>query len=504
MKHPFLPFALVTLILLGASPQVGPTTCFSPRILVHANNEKITVSKDITLALSWSIGTPDWQRWVLWDDFAFTHFYLLWTLGVDYELQIPATLSLTYPSYLEPGQEWQAKLTISFNPERFLIIRPHIGIGIDVDLLWPIPIQNVWVEHFTPRLEFEWEWTLSFSQGLIKTTPEWVSLTDMGQTVADTVMDVAGIDQYVHVEDMILGEDPLGTLASGEFKINLLHLLLDLIEELAAGTPLSFVAAVLDWFISDVLGAESGLVVIPSVATALNANISTSSPILCLSSSSINFSPEDEKASFLVQVDPAAREGDPLTIDVGPLVYSYSMVFDWEWYIAVNIQLLGLVIAQNEWRIPIMRFPEATWESEPVTERFVLALHVDEPLYTSAPEVKQRQVILEMEDPSGITEACLEYTLDSLYWSSMPLVRKSGFFEGTFPSFNLLPQTIAYQFRVTDGDGDVYLINNAGRPFQTELPPNLLLAAVFVGLMIFPLAVAIIGKFCSKGRRRSG
>jgi hypothetical protein len=292
--------------------------------------------------------------------------------------------------------------------------------------------------------------------------------------------DALPLERYVTLQRLDIGSVGLGTLVLGEIKIDLLKAVRDALL-LCLSVPPSLLGLIdkLSWFLS-LLKVSSGLLITPKISAYASCPIQSSSNFASLGTNLVQFvtdlSPKNVQLS--IATDAKEKNGtNEFAVKFSPISFSYLFDVGWQYYFDINVGLLGFSLYQDEWTFDIFRGPCVNWDSQPIQTSLEIASKIDEPMQVTEPSVNDGSIALDLNDPSGISEVALYYSLDKVIWNSTTLSRtlaQTGTTYSQRPMSSVLEDTVVYYYlKATDGDGDPYYIGTAANCYNFTLKPSL-------------------------------
>lgn len=465
----------------------------------HSEQNSITEIVDTTFHWGKTLLQGSWNSFRLWDDGWTTHCYISFKYGVDVSMDVPATLKLTYPNRLEPGETFTAKTTLEISGTRIIKIEPEIYLAIDLDLPLPIYIPNVgWREEINAIYGGDWTITFNLNQKTVKQVMDriWIGDFDSGKYYAESLE----LGNYVVVKDLFINSATLGELASAEIRLDFLKAIFEIAEDLSLVVPpVSALIHILDWLVTEVLGLSTGLIISPKISAFVESPVFTYSKDASVDTNVIRFDNEMSAKTMPLTVDSKAREkseGNEFIVYLSPVSFVYSFDADWQYYIDVNIDFLNVDIYENEWLFDLFSFPSIERDSEAVKQSVSFSTRIDEPLKATFPRIDGEEISIQLSDNSGVLESVVHYSTDRSYWKEALMSRVGETYSAT-PIKEVSKETkIYYIVKAKDGDGDSYTIDDKRNYFYYTLKPQpkppLILAPLLTSPTNLWLIVAVV------------
>lgn len=447
---------------------------------------------DATLNWDVSLIRGGWHEFCLWDNWPLTQCYVSFKYGLDASLQIPATLDLSYPEIVEPGESLEATALLTLIGTRILTISPEFLLKIHLMLPSPVYIPSVgWIRDF--KNTFGGKWTFSFdinSQQLW----EFIDKIFLGDPdTLETYSSVFNLPSFVHIERMSYNPNTLGELASGKIRVDFLEAILEVAETLSIVNPVIQTAIrVLRWLVQDVFHTSTGLLITPKVSARIDSPIMADVPVQNLGLSCLEFGADISEKVISASLSSSSEEGEInnyFSIDLSPFMYRLFFDVDWDYYFDVNLDVLGVSWYKNNWLFDLLEYPKLSWDAHTIKQRIPFSMKLDEPLTASDPQSEAGTISVELDDKAGVEKAELSYSIDKSSWQTIDMTSSSNVYHAT-PS--VPEKTKVYYFvRVTDGDGDSYELNNHGSYFFYILPEPGSPISRFLNEIPFPILIGV-------------
>lgn len=484
---------LLVLLFSGFLPRLsfGIDSSATP-LESHSEQTSITEIVDTTFHWEKTLLQGSWNRFRLWDDGWTTHCYISFSYAVDVSMDVPATLKLTYPNRLEPGETFKAKATLEMSGTRIIRIEPEIYFAIDLDFPLPIYIPNVgWREEIKAVYGGDWAITFNLNHRNLKQAMDKIWIGDFDSL--NSYGDWLELDNYAIVQDLSINSATLGELASAEIRLDFVRAIFDIAEGLSVvAPPTSVLIKVLDWLVTEVLGLSTGLVISPKVSAFVESPVFSNSKDANVDANTIRFDEEMSAKTLALTVDSNAQEksgNNEFVVHLSPFSFVYSFDVDWQYYINVNVDVLGVNIYDNEWLFDLFSFPSIESNSEAVEQSVSFSTRIDEPLKATAPSIDNGEISIQLSDDSGISESVVHYSTDRSYWKEAPTSRAGETYSAT-PISEVSQETkIYYNVKAKDGDGDSYTIDDGGDYFQYTIKPR---ARSPTNLVLVGFVVAVV------------
>jgi hypothetical protein len=312
-----------------------------------------------------------------------------------------------------------------------------------------------------------------------------------------------GLDSCVQIQDVNINSQTLGPLAYGSFKINFFKAILTAAKTLSnVAPPIAVVINALDWLFTNVIKVDTGLVITPTLSAEIVTPISPSSD-LSLATTAVVFDEDISSKQTTSTVSYSAKETtnyNSVGLNYGPLVYRLSLTNNWNYYLDLDIDFLSLNIYQNSWSWNLGTFPSFSKEVSASTSQISCSAKLDEPLHATRSESNNGELSIGISDGSGVSNVALLYSTDKVSWERMDIQAQGGQYKAKPISSVQQDTTVYYFFEATDGDNDVYRIDNNGvyytyllKPEQTSGDSSFLdFGNTFSGFNLLFIIVAII------------
>lgn len=437
----------------------------------HSNLQLTTKTQNVAFHWEKSVAHGDWDRIRLWDWGVFGHCYISFNYSLDTSMDVPATLSATYPSFLEPNQSFLIETKLETTGDRLIEIRPAIYFGIDLN----IPLMKSF------QATYGGQWTMTFNlntqnvQQMLNKV--WIGDFSYGQflSVAESAMNLNG---YVTLQELDINNVGLGTLVLGQIKVDLFRAVLYALKSLLIPHPLDDLVNVLDWLVSKFFRFSTGLLITPAISAFASCPIQTNSDVASVGTNLIKFETDLSPKNVQLNIASAAEEKsgtNEFKVGFSPVSFSYLFDVGWQYYFDIDISLLGRSLWQHIWTFDIYRGPCVNWDSQPVQTSLEIVSKIDEPLQATEPSVNDGEIAVDLRDKSGISEVALYYSLDRVSWNSTTVSLETGTSYSQRPISSVSEDTVVYYYlKALDGDGDPYYIGTAGSCYNYTLKAPLL------------------------------
>jgi hypothetical protein len=304
---------------------------------------------------------------------------------------------------------------------------------------------------------------------------------------------------------------------SGSIKIDLLKVILTIAKTISnVLPPISLIINALDWLITNVIKIGSGLIITPSLNGDISSPISSDYQ-LSIDRQSLIFNQDISSKQTSCQVNSLSNENqnsNNLNLNFGSLDYQLSFDNNWEYYIDLDIDFLGLNLYQNTWTWDLGEFPNLSTSISANTPQINCFVKLDEPIQASTPQTDKGEVSITASDPSGISNIALYYSTDRTNWAYSNMMSNGDHFVARPIDSVQQSTTVYYYFEASDGDGDLYKIDNNAQYYSYNLePPPQNIQDIFstggssIGLMIVIIGIILaIVTFVLliKGRNKKG
>lgn len=441
--------------------------CFGvPYNEYHSTPQLNIRSEDVTFHWEKSLLRGNWNKVCLWDWGLLGHCYISFSYSLDTSLDVPASLSMKYPNFLEPGQSFLIETKLETTGDRIVTMRPAIYFGIDLG----IPL----VKSFQATYGGQWNMTFNiktkdFQQMLDKV---WVGDFTNGQLFS-VLNSVANLNSYVQLQKVDINSASLGTLVLGEIRVDLFRAILNVLKQIFVPPPLDRLVDLLDWLTSKFFKFSTGLIITPTISAYATCPIQTNSRFASVGTNLLQFDTDLSPKNVQLSIASNAQENNGTSefkVECGPISFSYLFDVGWQYYFDIDIGILGHSLYQHTWTFDIYRGPSVNWNSEPVQTSLEIASKIDGPLQATDPSVDNGKVAIDMREKSGISQATLYYSTDKLSWNSVPLSLETGTLYSNTPISSVSEDTVVfYYFRVTDGNGIPYDIGAINSCFNYTL-----------------------------------
>jgi len=464
-------FAVACLLLVASIFPFGLSASFNE---YHSSPQPATKTQYITFHWEESLAHGDWNRYCLWDlGSVLGHCYLSFHYSFDTSLDVPATLSATYPSFLEPNQSVLIETKLETTGDRVIEIRPSIYLGIDFSAPWLF-------KSFKATYGGQWTMTFNLNTKSIKQMLNKVWIGDFtGGQLLSIATDAMNLNSYVTLQRLDINDASLGTLVLGEIKVDLLRAVLHALLNLLSIPPaLQKFVDLLDWLVSNVFKVSTGLIVTPTISAFVSCPIQTGSQFVSIEPNLVQFEKDLSPKNIQMSAAAGAEEKsgtNEFHVSFSPISFSYKFDVNWQYYLEINIGFLGLSLIYNNWTYDIYEGPSINWDSQPISTSLEIISRIDEPLQATEPSVNDDKIAMYMIDKSGISEAVVYYSLDKVNWNSQTLIQDSGTLYSQKPISDVSQDTIVFYYvKALDGQGDPYYIGTAGNCYNYTLKASLL------------------------------
>jgi len=483
-------FSFVFVLLVASVFPLGLSVSYNEH---HSSLKLITKTQDVTFHWEKSLAHGDWDRICLWDLGWGGHCYISFHYSFDTSMDVPATLSATYPSLLEPNQTFLIETKLETTGDRIIKIRPAIFFGIDIS----IPLHSF-------EATYGGQWTMIFNLNTknIQQTLDKVWVGDFtGGQLLSIAKDALNLNSYVTLQRLDIGNVGLGTLVLGEIKIDLLRAVLyALLHLLSVPPPLLKLVEKLDWIVSQFLKVSTGLLITPKISAYASCPIQSSSQSANVGTNLVRFETDLSPKNVQLSIASDAKEKNgtnEFAVGFSPISFSYLFDVGWQYYVDIDISLLGLSLWQHIWTCDIYRGPCVNWDSQPLQNSLEIVSRIDEPLQATEPSANDGKISVDLRDKSGISEATLYFSLDRVSWNSTTLSFETGTSYSQRPISSVSEDTVVYYYlKALDGDGDLYYIGTVDNCHNFTLKASLLSIlqsprnlAILSAIVIFVAAV---------------
>lgn len=463
-----LSFVLIALVLSTSLCQVNAEQYHLP------TSRKESVY-DISLNWTEFIGSRDYVRYELWDDGFWSHCYISFKFNAGVSLSIPANLRLNYPEIVEPGSLLDVETELNIAGQKEFAFTSEFFVKIDLDL----PGVGMYVPGlgFVDDIKNEyggaWEFKFDLNSENIESVLNKVWLAD--DTVGDWFLNRLEISNFVTIQDIDVNSQTLGQLAFGSIKINLLKAILMAAKTLTSiSPPISAIISGLDWLLTNVIKVESGVIIKPSLNAAIISTVSSNDKVT-LNTNSITYNEDISSRRIQTQVSESVLEepnNNFVNINYGPLEYRLSVVNSWEYYLSLDLDFLNLDLYANTWSWNLGTFPNLSTEALARTNTISCNIKLDQPLSADEPTVNNGDISLWLSDASGLSDVTLVYSTDRASWERTNMISHGESYTAK-PIMSVREETtVYYYFIATDGDNDVYQIDNNGAYYSYSLSPE--------------------------------
>ena len=456
-------------------------TVILPTIISYANAENYhtsssNIEKSYDISLNWSqlLGSKDWTSFKLWDDGLLTHCYLSFKFNAGLDLSIPANLRIKYPEMIEPGQQFNLETALSLSNNKQVTFSTEFFVKLDLDL--PAPL---WIPGFglTDNVKNvfggSWDFTFNLNTNTIDRILNTISLGN--DDIIQSFASYLGVNDFVIIENMNINSQTLGPLAFGTIKINFLKAILAAAKALTSlAPPFSAIVEALDWLLTNVIKVGTGLKITPSLNAEIISPISSGSD-LTFNTNNLIYGQDISVKRTGTSVNQLAKESknnNQLTFNLGPLDYRLSFNNDWTYYIDLDVDFLNVDIYQNSWFWDLGTMPSLSTNVAAVTRQIGCSVKLDEPIQASAPQVNNGEVSIQVNDNSGVSNVRLAYSTDRKSWERTNMISKGDIYVSTPISSVNQDTTVYYYFEATDGDNDLYTIDNNGVYYSYLMKPE--------------------------------
>jgi hypothetical protein len=373
---------------------------------------------------------------------------------------------MKYPNFLEPGQSFLIETELVTTGDRIVTMRPAIYFGIDLD----IPF----VKSFQATYGGQWSMTFNIKTKDLQQMLDkvWVGDFTNGQLFS-VLNSVANLDSYVKLQKVDINSASLGTLVLGEIGVDLFRAIMNVLKSIFVPSPLDRLVDLLDWLTSKFFKFSTGLIIVPTISAYASCPIQTNSPFASVGTNLLQFDTDLSPKNVQLSIASNAQENNGTSefrIECSPISFSYLFDVGWQYYLDIDIGILGQSLYQHTWTFDIYRGPIINWDSEPVQTSLEITSKIDGPLQATDPSVDNGKVAIDMRERSGISQAILYYSTDKVSWNSVPLSLETGTSYSNTP-ISSVPEdkVVFYYFRVTDGNGIPYDIGTIDSCFNYTL-----------------------------------
>ena len=428
---------------------------------------------DISLNWEQLLGSKQWTRVELWDEFA-THCFLTFKANAGLDVSIPANLQLSYPSVLEPGQQFNLETELNLAENKEITFSFEFFIGIDLDLPLPTLIPGIgFTDDFNEVYGGAWEFTFDLNSNTVQRVLNTISLGE--NEVIQTVSNYFGVNEFISIRNIDLNTHNLGRLAFAEIKISFLEAILAAAKAITSlAPPLTALIEALDWLLTNVIKVDTGLTLSPSLNAEIVSPISSDSRLI-FNTNSIVFSEDSSTKTTFSTVNSLSKESvdsNQIFLNYGPLEYRLSFLTDWSYYMDLDLDFLGIAFIDEHWNWNLGAFPTLSTGLPATTAQISCDVKLDEPLDASTPDITDGDVKISLSDGSGISDAYLFYSTDKVSWQQIQMNYDGTSYEVKPIDSVEAPTTVYYYVEATDGDDDKYRIDNNGLYFNYNLEPK--------------------------------
>jgi hypothetical protein len=454
--------ALICLLLVASVFPFGLGASFNE---YHSSSQLVTKSQDITFHWEKTLAHGDWDRiGVNYDPLG--HFFISFHYSIDSSMDVPATLSATYPSSLEPNQSVLIETKLETTGDRIIEIRPAIYFGIDLNILGLKTIQAT----------YGGQWTMTFNLNT-KDVQQMLNKVWIGDFTGGELLSVAkntmNLNGWMSLQQLQINDVGLGTLVVGTMKLDLFRAVLNALKTLFIPAPLSYLVDALDWLVSNFFKVSTGLFITPKISAYASSPVQSKSNFASVGTNLLSF--ENDLSPKNVQLSTTAdahetNAANEFLIDFNPISFSYLFDVGWQYYFE-----LALGPWQHTWTFDICRGPCINWNSQQLQTSLEISPKMDEPLQATEPTVNDGMIAIDLQDKSGISEATLYYSLDRVSWNSTTVSSEPGTSYSQRPISSVSEDTVVYYYlKIFDGDGDPYCIGTANNCYNYTLKASLL------------------------------
>ena len=441
--------------------------------IIPTEKEMINEVFDISLGFEKGFGTGHWKTYQLWDDGISTHCNIAFKTNARIMLDIPASLSLKHPKIVEPGEQFYMDASLSLPDNRQLKFFFEFYIKIDLDLPG--------ITTYIPGLGFvddikdiyggEWEFTFDLNNQFVDQLLNkiWLGNTDKLQSFIVNEK----LSEIVTIDYLTLNPQTLGTLMEGKIRVDILEAILTIGKELVLIEPFHSIIVGLDWVLDNVIETNTGFEIRPTVTTEIVTPINSGS-LITTDYSTLIFNNDMSTKSISSTVNPSAQENpdyNQLELNCGPLEYRLNVNADWNYYLDLQINCLGLNLYENSWNWYLGCCPSISNQLFSVTQQISPNLKLDEPLEVGELEINDGQVKVGLNDNSGLSTVNLLYSTDKHDWQTIAMSNEGKNFLVRPINEVETATTVYYYIEVMDGDNDDYRLDNNGLYYSYSLEP---------------------------------
>jgi len=448
----------------------------------------------IDVSLNWDISLlkEGLREFCLWDNWPLTQCYVSFKYGLDASLQVPATLSVSYPNIAEPGENFEVTTSLNLIGTRLLTITPEFFLKIHLMLPSPVYLPIIgWTRDFHNTFGGKWSLSFDINSRHLKDVIDQIFIGD--SNTLESYANAINLPSFVTIERISYNTDTLGELLSGKIRVDFLKAILTAAEGLSIVNPvLQAALRVLRWLVQDVFNTSTGLLITPKLSARIESPTITDTRVQNLGVSSLKFESDMSSKAIPAPLSSTSEEGtlgNNFSIDLSPMMFRLLFDVDWDYYFDVDLHALGVSLYKNNWNFPLFTYPKLSWDSVTVKPKVPFSMKVDEPLAASNPQSEVGTVRIQLDDKSGIERAEMKYSTDKTSWQTVQMTHGSNIYSAT-PS---VPEDtpIYYYISVADGDGDVYEINNDEAYFSYILPKPQLPMNEYLNRIPTPILVSI-------------
>lgn len=484
---------LASLLIIIVIVTIIPTT-FAQTYTTKEDIEDQTY--DISLLWSKSFGSKEWTTYTLWDQLS-THCFVSFKFNAGTSLSIPASLKLSYPNIVTPGQQFNVNTELTLPSNKKVTISTDFFIKIDLDLpgittyIPGIGLTDKISNIYGASYEFEFALNSDNVQRILKTISLGTEENDLQEFLPSI-----SVNDYITIENLQLNAQTLGQLMSSSFKVSFLQIILNAAKTLTSVTPpISAIISALDWLVTNVIKVDTGLLLQPTISAEIIAPIYADNK-LSLNRNSLNYAEDLSSKTMLCTVKDYASEthnNNQMNINYGPLNYRFSFNNYWQYYLDLNLNFLGLNLYQNSWTWNLGAFPSLFTDIPSSSGQIALNIKLDEPFRASTPAVSDGDVSITATDASGISNLILVYSTDGVNWARTNMNNQGDTFSAKPINTVQTTTTVTYYFEATDGDNDHYLIDNNGQKYSYALTPPPMSFSIFSGTSdVWLIAIMIV------------
>jgi len=456
-------------------------TVILPTLVIHANAENYhtssyNIEKFYDVSLKWPqlLGSKEWTTFKLWDDGFSTHCYVSFKFNTGLNLYIPANLRIRYPEVIEPGQQFNVETSLSLSNNKEVTFSTEFFVKLDLDI--PVPL---WIPGFglTDKVKnvFGGSWNFKFDLNT-QTIDMVLNTIYLGNDdVIQSFANYLGVKDFVTIENMNINSQTLGQLAFVTIRINFLKAVLVAAKTLTSlSPPFSAMVEALDWLLTNVITVGTGLKITPSLNAEIISPISSGSDLI-FNTNNLIYAQDISTKRIGTTVNQLARESknnNQITFNIGPLDYRVSFNSDWTYYLNVDVDFLNVDVYQNSWSCNLGTMPNLSTNVATVTREIGCSVKLDEPIHATAPQVNNGKISIQVNDNSGISNVRLVYSTDRISWERTNMIAQGETYVATLISSVKQYTTVYYYFEATDGDNDVYTIDNNGVYYSYLMEPE--------------------------------